>query len=54
MARSGPVTEDGDIRFAWQVRTLGGDALLGGTDAVEVAADGRLRLITNRPALTEC
>ncbi len=46
MARSGPVTEEGDIRFAWQVRTPDGDALLGGTDAVEIAADGRLRLIT--------
>jgi hypothetical protein len=49
MARSGPVEAGeigGDIRFAWQVRTPDGDALLGGTDTVEIAADGRLRLIT--------
>lgn len=60
MARSGPVGTEpeevgpeeggpdeggGAIRFAWQVRTLSGDALLEGSDTVEVAADGRLRLI---------
>jgi hypothetical protein len=47
MARAGPVEHElpDDIRFAWQVRTPGGDALLGGTDTVEVAADGRLRHI---------
>ncbi len=56
MARSGPVenapVENADdengsvIRFDWQIRTPSGDTLLGGTDAVEIAADGRLRLIT--------
>ena len=45
MARAGPVEVGDDIRFAWQVRTPAGEGLLGGTDTVEVAADGRLRRI---------
>ncbi len=44
--RTGPVEmADGVIRFPWQVRTGGGDSLLGGVDVVEVATDGRLARI---------
>ncbi|HEX7276936.1 MAG TPA: nuclear transport factor 2 family protein [Acidimicrobiales bacterium] len=44
--RSGPVAvEEDDIRFPWQVRSSGGDSLLGGVDVVQMATDGRLARI---------
>ena len=44
-ARTGPVEGGEDNPFAWQIRTPSRQALLGGTDTVEVAGDGRLRRI---------
>ncbi len=44
--RSGPVEiEDDVIRFPWQVRSSGGDSVLGGVDVVQMATDGRLARI---------
>ena len=50
VVRAGDVDGEGPSwTFRWVVTGPGGDALMGGTDAVETAADGRLRRIEVAP-----